>query len=113
MKKFFVFIAAIMLMGGVLLLTGCGRDGNLVGTWVFDEDPAYSVTFERNGDGSQTSSSGYSRTFRWTTSGSELVWRYPTYAPLHTEYTVVGDVFTWTDTEGNLRRYTRAVGNAD
>jgi len=108
MRKFLVLIAAVMLIGGALLLTGCGgRDSDLVGTWSFNDVPEITVTFNEDGSGRWSHDMGFGTRFTWRTSGSNLDWTYDGSSDrMRTTYTVSDTTFTWSDS-GITFRYTR------
>jgi len=102
-RKVFVLFLVVVMLSGALLLTGCAqRDPDVVGTWAVDFDPSLTTTFNEDGSGFHSEDLfGYGATFRWTTSGRNLNWNYPSHPQMRTRYSVSGDVFTITlDDEG-------------
>ena len=103
MKKYVVFFAAVLMLAGVMMLTGCGsQDENLVGTWVWNDNPASITTLNADGTGTHTTDWGYGLTFRWSTRGNDIHWNYPGHPNMRTGYTVSGDSKTWI-MDGGLR----------
>jgi len=97
MKKYLMALAAAIAFCAVLMLSGCGsRDEDLMGTWVFETNPAWVTTFEENGNGRHAISWGYGTTFTWTTSRGRIIWNYSGHPRMQTEYTINGDVLSIT-----------------
>ena len=106
MKKFAAaFFAVIML---VVLLTGCtSRDENLVGTWVWEDNPAFVTTFNADGTGTHAVSWGFGTTFRWATPGNNIRWNYPNHPNMDTPYRISGNALYMTMDDGTVYRYIR------
>lgn len=61
----------LVLLVGAFALAGCaGQDDDLVGTWHWEEDSGFYITFHDDGTGSRNWFG--EETFRWSTSGSRL-----------------------------------------
>jgi len=104
MKKFYVLLAAIVLIAGGLLLTGCSSsDAELVGRWQWDFDPNFITTFNQDGTGSHAIDWGVGDTFTWSTSGSNIVWNYPGYQRLLTPFSITDGALYITMDETVLR----------
>ena len=98
MKKYFVLFAAIAMIAGVLLLTGCSsRDADLVGVWTWEEDSSFVTTFNEDGTGTHAIDwTGMGTTFNWSTSGGNINWNYPNHPRVISPYSVSGNVLTLT-----------------
>ena len=76
MRKFVSFFMVVVLLVGVVALTGCGGgrggDENLVGTWTWDMDSSFRYVFNADGTGTR-GFTGAIESFTWSTrSGDEL-----------------------------------------
>jgi len=108
MRKFYVILAAIALIAGGLLLTGCSsRDTDLVGQWQWDLDASFVTTFNEDGSGNHAVDWGFGTTFTWTTSGSNLTWNYPGHSRMQTPYSITDGVLLLTMDDGTVFRYIR------
>lgn len=109
MRKYLVFVAAIAMVAGVMLLTGCNRrDPDLVGTWAWELDASFTTTFNDNGTGTHSVDwTGYGTRFDWRTSSSNIYWDYPGHDRVYTPYSISGDVLTFTMGDGTRFRYNR------
>ena len=108
MRKILMILAAITLLAGALMFTGCSsRDEELVGTWVWELDSNFVTTFNDDGTGTHAITWGFGTTFDWSTSGRNIVWEYPGHDSLRTEYSISGDVLTITDADGTVFIYIR------
>jgi len=101
MRKILMILAAITLLAGALMMTGCSsRDNDLVGTWVWDLDSNFVTTFNDDGTGTHAIDWGWGTTFEWSTRSNRLYWDYPGHDAVYTEYSVSGDTLTITDASG-------------
>ena len=108
MRKFLVLLVLIAMSAGMLLLTGCdSRDSDLVGTWQWDDNPAFVSVFNEDGTGSHALDWGFGTTFRWSTPGNRIVWNYPDHPNVYTNYSISGDVLNITMDDGTVLRYIR------
>jgi len=108
MRQCLLFLAAATLIAGILMLSGCAsRDNELVGIWSWDGDPSYVTTFYEDGTGTQAVDWGFGYTFNWSTSGSTLIWNYPSHSRLRSPYNISGNVLTITLDDGSLLRLIR------
>jgi len=107
-RKRFLLLTVIAVIAGVLTLSGCSsRDDELVGAWSWDGDPSYVTTFYGDGTGTQAVDWGFGYTFNWSTSGSTLIWNYPSHSRLRSPYDIAGNVLTITLDDGSLLHFVR------
>ena len=83
------------------------QDAALIGTWVWDANPAYVTTFNENGTGNHTITWGFGTNFTWTTSGPNLIHDYPGHGRLGMWYEMRGNALYFTMPDGTVYRYTR------
>jgi len=103
-RKFAIGLLAIVAIAAMLLMAGCtSRNDDLVGRWVFEDDPAWVTTFNEDGTGTHTQSWGYGTSFQWTTPGNNIRWNYPDYRNMDTPYRISGDALYITVEEGTYR----------
>ena len=109
MRKYVVILAAIALIAGGLMLSGCtSRDSDLVGTWEWELDPSFTTTFNSDGSGTHSADwTGYGTRFDWSTPSNNIEWRYPNHPRMRTPYSISGDVLTYTFADGISVRYIR------
>ena len=77
MRKALYFLLIVLLVGGMMSLTGCiggngEQDEALVGQWVWDGDSTYVYDFNSDGTGQRGGGHFGVETFTWSTSGDEL-----------------------------------------
>ncbi|MCL2364562.1 MAG: DUF5640 domain-containing protein [Defluviitaleaceae bacterium] len=109
MKKYLMALAATIAFCAVLLLSGCAsRDEDLVGTWIWQDNPAYITTFEANGNGTNAITWGHGTEFTWTTRGNNIYKRfYGSRDRYYFEYSVNGDILNFYDEGVLVFRYVR------
>jgi len=108
MRKYVVFFAAVLMIAGAMMLTGCNsRDEALVGRWESNDFPGSITTLNADGTGTHTTDWGYGLTFTWSTSGSNIIWNYPGHPRLQTGYTVSANSKTWIEEGGGRINFTR------
>ena len=108
MKKFTIGLLAIAMITVMLLMMGCaGRDDELVGRWVFENDPAWVTTFNADGTGTHAISWGFGTTFQWTTPGNNIMWNYSGHPNMRTPYRISGNALYITMDDGTVFRYIR------
>jgi len=109
MKKYLMAFVAAAAFCAVLLLSGCAsRDADLVGSWVWQDNPSFVTTFEESGDGNHTISWGQGTQFTWTTRGGNVYKRFDgSRDRYYLEYSVSGDNLTFYHNGQVLYRYVR------
>ena len=83
------------------------RDDALVGRWVWDYDSSFVTTFYYDGTGTHAISWGWGDTFYWDTIFDYLLWLYPGYEEMYTEYHIDGDALYIVMGDGTVFRYLR------
>ena len=99
MKRVFaLFMALFLLMGTLVMVTGCGdggsRDPALVGEWVWEDDFEFIYVFEESGSGHR-GFPGHETAFVWTASNGSLDFRFRNTSTAYARrwrYTINGDV---------------------
>jgi len=111
MKKYVMALAAAVAFCAVLLLSGCAsRDADLVGTWIWTDNPAFVTVFEENGNGTNSIAwnSEIGTEFTWTTRGDNIYKRfYGSRDRFYFEYSVSGDTLHFYDEGVLIYRYVR------
>ena len=108
MGKFATGLLAIVAIVVMLSMVGCtSRNDELVGRWIFEDDPAWVTTFNADGTGTHAQSWGYGTSFQWTTPGNNIRWNYPDYPNMDTPYRISGDALYITIDGGITYRYIR------
>jgi hypothetical protein len=82
-------------------------DEELVGRWVFEDDPVWITIFNTDGKGTHAISWGYGTTFEWTSTGGNIRWNYPGFPPMDTPYIITGNVLSIIMDDGTVYRYIR------
>lgn len=92
-RKLATGLPAFTMIIVMLLMVGCraGRDNELVGRWVWEDNPDYVTTFEADGTGTHAISWGFGTTFQWTTLRNNIRWNYPGYPNMYTPFRISGD----------------------
>ena len=110
-RTFAAGLLAVAAIAVMLLMTGCvNRDDELVGRWVWEDNPIWVTTFNADGTGTHAISWGFGTTFQWTTPGNNIRWNYPNHPNMISPYRISGNALYITVEEGGSRityRYIR------
>ena len=101
-------LLALIMMVVMFSMVGCtNRDDELVGRWVWEDDPAWVTTFNEDGTGTHTQTWGYGTSFQWATPGNNIRWNYSGHPNMDTAYRISGDALYITVEDGITYRYIR------
>ena len=113
MKKIFTSVLIIVLLiGSILLLTGCGKDNKekedkkptIIGSWKY-EGADYTYTFNEDGTGDYNAY-GTEMKFTYTTKDNNISILYDgNTSPFETEYSIDGDTLNVKDSFGKDTLY--------
>ena len=107
MKKLFVLLLVAVLAVGSVACGGSDSDHEIVGRWVFEDDPSWVTTFNADGSGTHAISWNFGDTFNWSIRGSNIRWDYPGHPNMDTPFRISGDALYITTGDGVTFRYLR------
>ena len=88
MKKLFALLLIAVLVLGLAACGGGDSEQEIVGRWVFEDDPSKVTTFNADGTGTHTISWGYGTTFEWSIRRSDIRWDYPGHMNMYFDFRI-------------------------